>query len=543
MLKIGELTLKKQKLYFGLVLGVFISASLSFSIANAAPESEEQLPDFEIVVPWGLDQPRGQIIKSMIDNSSIAGKYNYIYTAVGGSPSDRDGLVSRFLAGDYPNLLLVTQDWYTEFAGYGIWYDFSANISSWSGNRAGWRTDIPAGWWSILDKANGDGTGTNIFALPFFGQTILPYVNLDNLTTAGLTEADFNDTLAKFMSSSKTLKDNGITAFAEIGQQISDLAYMNYMMGSTNNYINASANPATVFSWDTNDDYGVNGTLSVEGLAAWLKMKGEGYAQSTVDTTGGGDANSIFGLGQAASVFCGPWGTSIFMDAGLSATSFKAIAMPKTSDGVRSTVTGGGISMVPKAPLQSSTLQSDASLLAQWLLEDENQMKTVDNWLNTSWRIPVRESLKNNAWFTAAGHPERANFIIHIESQSYAFPWGRQHPKWLDIHEAVMMPGYRNAMLKVQYGKGYTDAEYKSMAQSALNKMAADIQCFYLGGPCVTITSPPSVVTYTSGGSTIISTIQQTTTKSGSTPGFELFVAIPIILGMAGMHLLRRRRK
>jgi ABC-type glycerol-3-phosphate transport system substrate-binding protein len=271
-------------------------------------------------------------------------------------------------------------------------------------------------------------------------------------------------------------------------------------------------------------------------------MKGEGYAQSTVDTDGGGQANDIFGRGDAAMVFCGPWGSSIFMNDGLPASDFTAIPMPKTADGVRSTITGGGMTMIPKVSLQpSQAYEDDAVYLSQWLLEDVNQMKIVDNWQNNSWRIPVRTSLVSNPWFTEAGHPERQNLVTHIQSQSYAFPWGRQHPKWLDVHTAVMMPGYKAAMNQIQYGNGYTDAQYTSIAQKSLDKMAADIQCYYLGGPCVAVSSQPSVVTTVIGGSTIVSTVSTTSTKS--TPGFELFVAIPLILGVAGIHSFRRRRK
>lgn len=529
------------------MLGVFILSSFSFGALNvtAKPASDNAttaLPNFEIVVPWGLDSPRGQIIASMVGNSSIGSSYNFTYTVVGGAPADRDALVSRFMAGDYPNLMIVTQDWYTEFSTFGIWHDFHNDIANWANNatRAGWQSDIPQGWWSILDQQMGNGSGTGIYALPFFGQTILPYLNLGLIHKAGLTVSDFNGTLAQFMASVKILHDKGITAFAEIGAQVSDLAYMNYMMGSTNNYINSSTDPATVFNWDANGYYGVNGSLSVQGLADWLKMKGEGYAQSAVDTTDGGGANDLFGAGNAAIVFCGPWASSIFMGDGLAADNFTAIAMPKTADGIRSTVTGGGMTMVPST---NNPYEADAVSLSQQLLETKNQMKTVDNWLNNSWRIPVRTSLINNAWFHDSAHPERQNFIIHTESQSYAFPWGRQYSKWLDVHTSVMMPGYRAALLQVEYGHGYTDAQYLSIAQSALDKMAADIQCFYLGGPCVTVSSQPSVVTITSGGSTIVSTVQQTTTTSKSTPGFELFIAIPIILGLAGINSMRRRRK
>jgi maltose-binding protein MalE len=529
--------MNRAKIIFVLITGAFLFAVIPF---NSVTAEVEQLPEFEIVMPWGLDHPRGQIIESMIDNSSIGTKYDFTYTAVGGGPSDRDGLVSRFLAGDYPNLIIVTQDWYTEFSGFGIWHDFSTDIAGWTGGRSGWQADIPDGWWSILDKENGDGSGTGIFALPFFGQTILPYVNLNNLTTAGLTESDVNDTLAKFMDAAETLDGAGITAFAQVGLLQSDLAYMNYMMGNTDNYINSSSDPATVFSWDANDKYGVNGSLSVEGLAAYLKLKGEGYVQSTVDTDGGGDVNNIFGAGDAAMVFCGPWGTDIFSGAGLPIADFKAIAMPKSSDGSRTTVTGGGISMVPTNQ-PAGDYADDAALLAQWLLEDENQMKTVDNWLDTSWRIPVRESLKNDPWFSDVAHPERANFVTHIESQQYAFPWGQQHPIWITVHESVMMPGYKSAMQKVTYGAGYTDAQYTTMAQNALNKMAADIQCFYLGGPCVTV-QEPVVTTIVSGGSTIISTIQNVSTTTAS-PGFEIFIAIPVFLTIAGFALLKRRKK
>ncbi|MHA2096043.1 MAG: hypothetical protein ACW98F_15590, partial [Candidatus Hodarchaeales archaeon] len=177
----------------------------------------------------------------------------------------------------------------------------------------------------------------------------------------------------------------------------------------------------------------------------------------------------------------------------------------------------GGISMVPTVTANASEI-ADAAELAQWLLDDENQMKTVDNWLGSSWRIPVRQSLKTDPWFTEAGHPERANFVTHIESQVYAFPWGKQHPEWLTVHESVLMPGYRDALLAVEYGKGYSDAWYTEQAQFALDKMAADIQCYYLGGPCVEIEEPGT-----------------------SAPGFELLVGTLAILGVA-LFATRKRR-
>ena len=506
--------MKKTNVFFAVTFGLILLASFGFAQTTAKPEAPA-VTNFEVVMPWGTDHERGKIIRSMIENHSTLGsKYNFTYTAVGGGPSDRNALIARFLAGDYPNLILATQDWYTEFAEFKIWYDFSDDIAAWSGDRAGWRADIPAGWWSILDKTNGDGTGDGIYALPFFGQSILPYINLDDFTDAGLTEDDV-DTLDGFMDAAETLADAGKTPYSMVGMLQSDLAYMNYMFGSTDNFINSSTDPATVFSWGTEDQYGVNGSLNVEGFAAYLKLKGEGWVPETVDTDGGGQANDQFTAGETSMVLCGPWGTSIFMG-GLDATDFKAVPMPKSSDGKRSTITGGGISFVPTITANATEL-ADAVELAQWLLDDENQMKTVDNWIGTSWRIPVRQSLKNDPWFTATGHPERANFVTHIESQVYAFAWGKQHPEWMTVHESVMMPGYRDALLEVTWGKGYSDSWYTDQAQLALDTMAARIQCYYLSGPCVEIEEPSAA------------------------PGFELLVGTLSILGVA-LFATRKRR-
>ncbi len=508
--------MKKTNVFFALTFGLILLASFSFAQTIAKPQAPAAT-NFEVVMPWGTDHERGKIIRSMIENHSTLGsKYNFTYTAVGGGPSDRDALVARFLAGDYPNLILATQDWYTEFAEFNIWYDFSDDIAAWSGDRAGWQADIPAGWWSILDKTEGDGSGDDIFALPFFGQSILPYINLNDFEDAGLTEADV-DTLDKFMAAAETLDGAGKTPYGMVGMLQSDLAYMNYMFGSTDNFINSSTDPANVFSWGSEDQYGVNGSLNVEGFAAYLKLKGEGWVPETVDTDGGGQVNDAFGAGNTSMALCGPWGTSIFMGAGLGASDFKAVPMPKTSDGVRSTITGGGISFVPTVTANATEL-ADAVELAQWLLDDENQMKTVDNWLGSSWRIPVRQSLKDDPWFTEAGHPERANFVTHIESQVYAFPWGKQHPEWLTVHSSVMMPGYRNALLDVEHGKGYTDAWYTEKAQSTLDEMAVTIQCYYLGGPCVELEEP-----------------------AASAPGFEFLVGTLAILGVALLATRKRR--
>jgi ABC-type glycerol-3-phosphate transport system substrate-binding protein len=243
--------LKKGKILF--IIGLF---SITFFVSNnQVSESTIQAVDFEIVVPWGLNHERGQIIQSMIENHSTLGtKYNFIYTQVGGGPADRDALTARLLAGDYPNLLLLTQDWYTEYSQFGIWYDFSNNITAWSGSRAGWREDIPDGWWSVLDKENGNGTGTGIFALPFFGQTVLPYINLNDFSDVGLLPSDV-DTIDGFLDAAKLLSENGKTGFAQVGRLQSDIAYMNYMLGSSDNYINSSMDPATVYGWDAENKY------------------------------------------------------------------------------------------------------------------------------------------------------------------------------------------------------------------------------------------------------------------------------------------------
>lgn len=502
-------------------MSVLLVATFGLGLSTVTPKTTQK-PNFEIVVPWERTHERTKIIASMFgNNTALNAKYNFTYTHVGGSPSDRADLTKRFLAGDYPNMIICTQDWYTEFYSYGsdIWHDFSTEIAAWSGDRAGWRTDIPTGWWSILDKDKGDGTGDNIFALPVWSQSVLPYINLNDFADAGLTAADV-DTIDDLFVAAEKLEDAGHVPFAMVGKLQSDLVYMNYMMGSTNNYINSSENPATVFSWDDEDLYGLNGSLSVEGFAAYMKLKGEGYVQETVDTDGGGEVNNIFGDGLASIAFCGPWGTSIFMDRGLGADEFKAIPMFKTSDGQRSTITGGGMSMVPTPGFTTEEI-NDAATLAQWLLEEENQMKTVSNWLDVSWRFPVRTSVTDNEWFTASGHPERANFKVHTESLSYAYPWGRQHPDWLTAHSSVLMPGYLDALLKVERGKGYTDAWYMEQAQCALDKMAAQIQANYLGGPYVTVTC---------GG------------EGGATPGFEI-IHVLLMIGLLGAIQVFRKRK
>jgi ABC-type glycerol-3-phosphate transport system substrate-binding protein len=506
--------MKKVKIGFLLTCAILFLASMGTGIGTSTTVKETQT-EFEIVMPWGLDHERGQIIASMIGNhSSLGTKYTYTYTQVGGGPSDRDALVARFIAGDYPDLIIVTQDWYTEWSEFDIWYDFSSDIAAWSGDRAGWREDIPAGWWSILDKQNGDGTGDNIFALPFFGQSILPYVNTKDLAAAGVAESEL-DTLEGFLGAAQKLKEANFTPFAQVGKLQSDIAYMNYMFGSTDNFIDSDSDPATVLPWDPEKKYGVNGTLNVEGLAAYLKLKGEGWVQETVDNDGGGEVNAIFGAHNASMVLVGPWGTGIFSGAGLPVEDFKAIPMPKSSDGERSTITGGGMSMIPTVG-KSDTVIADAAELAAWLLDDENQMKTVTNWLGVSWRVPVRQSVAENPWFTETGNPERANFIEHIKSQEYAYPWGKQHPEWISIHEQVMMPGYRDALLKVNYGQGYTDEQYLDMAQSALDAMAQQIETFYLA----------------KGKAQPVAT----------SPGFELPLAVFGIF-VAGVVLSGRRRR
>jgi ABC-type glycerol-3-phosphate transport system substrate-binding protein len=505
--------MKRTKILFALIFGVIFFASMGVTTSvQAKPQA-----DFEIVMPWGTDHERGKIIMSMIGNhSELGSKYTYTYTAVGGGPSDRDALVARFLAGDYPDLVIATQDWYTEFAQFGIWHDFKDDISAWSDDtvRVDWREDIPAGWWSILDKANGDGTGDDIFALPFFGQSVLPYVNLDDLAAAGVAVADL-DTLDGFMAAAKKLDDAGKVPFAQVGLLQSDIAYMNYMFASTDNFIDSSSDPATVLPWDGDKKYGVNGSLSVEGLAAYLKLKGEGWVPTTVDTDGGGQVNDHFKAGNTSMVLVGPWGTGIFSgEGGLEADAFKAIPMPKTSDGERSTITGGGMSLVPVVD-KSAAVIADAAELASWLLDDENQMKTVDNWLNVAWRVPVRQSVASDPWFTAAGFPERANHIVHIESQVYAFPWGKQHPEWITIHESVMMPGYKNALQSVVWGQGYTDTQYTEMAQKALDAMAQNIEIFYLAAGKI----------------------------GGATPGFEAPLAIFGIFVTGSAIAIVRKRK
>jgi len=470
---------------------------------------------------------------SMIGNHSTLGtKYNYTITAVGGGPNDRDALVARFLAGDYPDLMVVTQDWYAEFASFGIFHDFASEISAWSGDRADWVSDIPDGWWAILDRDNGDGSGDGIFALPFFSQTIIPYINLKNFTTAGLTAANVT-TLEGMLAAAEALDGAGITPFAMVGKLQSDIAYMNYMFGSTNNYITANSDPASVLGDGLN---GVNGTLSVEGFAAYMKLKGEGWVQSTVDTDGGGEVNTIFGAGDAAMVLVGPWGGGIFSGAGLPAEDFMAVPMWSNSDGSRSTVFGGGMTLVPSSALASdATMNTDAIELAQWLLDDENQLKTVSNWLNVTWRAPAMKSVLDDPWFTSSDLA--ANLVVHAESQDYAFPWGKQHPEWINIHENVMMPGYTDALAAITYNSPLTDAQYTAASQSALDDMAFAIQIFIL--PDIT----PSTVTSTDtlvDTSTVTGFVTDTVTAS---PGFDLYIAALAILAIGIIPILKRRRR
>ncbi|MHA2274850.1 MAG: extracellular solute-binding protein, partial [Candidatus Kariarchaeaceae archaeon] len=458
-----------------------LSAFDRFQNINS-PRKSVQAEDFEIIIPWDLNEDRGQIIKSMIDSHpTLADKYNYVYTQVGGSPDDRNILIDRFVSGNYPNLITCTQDWYSEFSQFDIWYDLAPNITEWNTEigRTDWLTDIPMGWWNVLDGVNGDGTGDSIFGLPFFGQTVLPYVNIDHFEAVGLDYMNPGselETIDEWLTTCQVLADAGFTPFAMVGEYSSDLAYMNYMLGSTDNYISSRYPPATVYPWDVNGLYGVNGALSVEGFAAYLKMKGEGWVQPTVDSTTGPGANNLFGTGQASMVFVGPWGTKLFEifsgNVGIK-LNFTAVDMPASSDGVRSTIIGGGMSMVPR--FHSDEMKQDAVDLAEWLLEGQNQMKTID-----LWRIPVRKSLKDEPWFTEAGHPERANYITHIESQEYAYPWGKQYPDWMSIHDNIMMPQYHQALSSVSWSGGYADDDYYQMAQNALDNMAFEIETNYL---------------------------------------------------------------
>ncbi|MFX1282936.1 MAG: ABC transporter substrate-binding protein [Promethearchaeota archaeon] len=543
--------MKKRKTLLSLIVATMMLVSLLSMVpqTNAAPTKDE----FEIVVPWGLDHPRGKIIKSMITNHSTLGdKYDYVFTAVGGSPSDRDALTARFLAADYPELIITTQDWYTEFSLMPIWHNFAPMIAGWT---AAERTDIPAGWWSILDFNNGDGTGDYIFALPFFGQSILPYVNTDIFKDAGLNythpEEDLED-VDEFLAACEAIDTDGNIAFAMVGDGSSDTTYMNYMLGSTDNYISDRFGTATgvptVMAWGDNDEYGLNGTLSVEGYAAYLKMKGEGWVQPEVMTSGGGYANSLFGNGSAGMVFCGPWGTSIFENTAKVAgvkLNFTAVPMPACSDGVRSTITGGGITWVPK--LLDATMKADALTLAEWLLDDENQMKTVENWLGESWRIPVKKSLTTDPWFSA--FPNRSNFVTHIESQEYAYPWGKQHPEWIAIHESVLMPGYYDALLAINYDGTYTDQNYIDAAQAALDDMAQEIEDDYLRG---SVTIPwflhePGTKTATATA-TVPTTVQETEIKTTvsvvtsvvSANGFGIIAAIA---GIGSIFFIAKKKR
>jgi maltose-binding protein MalE len=514
-----------RKIALGLSLLMFLSLLAVTNVTVATP----QLTDFEIVMPWGTDHERGKIIMSMVGNSSIGSDYNFVYTAVGGGPADRDALTARFLAGDYPNMLIVTQDWYTEFSEFGVWHDFAPEIGAWTGGRSTWQSDIPIGWWSILDKVSGNGDGSGIYALPMFGQSVLPYLNLDHFEAAGMnaTELAPDWTMVEFMSAAQNLSDAGYTPFAMVGKLQSDIAYMNYMMASTDDFIDSNTDPANVYAYGAGGAYGVNGTLSVNGFANYMKLKGEGLVQSTVDTDGGGEVNAIFTAGNASMVFCGPWGTGIFEGG---SQNFTAATMPRNENGERSTITGGGISLVPKyGDNLNLTTRAAAVNLAQDLLEDDAQMKTVTNYLNVAWRIPVRTSVTADPWFTEFDN--RTNFLYHVESQSYAFPWGKQHPKWIEIHESVMMPGYRDALLDVEYN--VTGQAYTAMAQAALDDMAYEIQVFYLVNIPTQVTGTTLITTIISGVTVIqTSIITQIVTSIVRAPGFTF------LFGLAGLSII-----
>lgn len=523
-----------MKKKIGILIGLILVFSMVVALTPTVAKVEKvQITDFEIVMPWGTDHERGKIIMSMIGNSSIAGDYNFIYTAVGGGPSDRDALKARFMAGDYPNLIIATLDWYTEFSLYkDFWVDFNTTIDVWP---AGWQADIPEGWWSILDKEYGNGSGDGIYALPFFGQSILPYINTDHFEDVGLNWTTDLDTIDEWVTACETLAAGGYTPFAMVGKLQSDLAYMNYMLASTDNLINSSVDPATVFSWGASDEYGLNGSMSVDGFTTYLKMKGEGWVPTTVETDGGGEANTIFGAGDASIVFCGPWGTSTFEGKGLE--NFTAVHMPASSDGKRSTIIGGGMSMIPKYG-QNTTETNDAILLANWLLDDENQMKTVENWLNVAWRIPVRRSVTTDPWFTA--FPNRTNFLTHVDSQNYTYAWGRQHPVWMDVHESIVMPGYLEALQSVTRGADLTDTEYEAIAQLALDKMAAKIQCYYLGGPCVVIPEYTTIEVPTEVPTVVTSIVTSLVTSIVRASGFS---ALVLVVGIVPFLYLRRKKK
>jgi hypothetical protein len=82
-----------------------------------------------------------------------------------------------------------------------------------------------------------------------------------------------------------------------------------------------------------------------------------------------------------------------------------------------------------------------------------------------------------------------------------------------------MMRGYKAAMQDIEYGKGYSDDFYTEKAQTALDAMAIDIQCFALGGPCVTPEEP------------------------AATPGFEITGVAFTIVAAAMLVIIQRKRK
>lgn len=541
--------MKKSRTLMSLLVAsmMFLALLSVLPQVKAVPEAVAA-DEFEIVMPWGTDHVRGQIIRSMIGNHSTLGtKYNYVYTAVGGGPADRDALTARFLAGDYPELIITTQDWYSEFATYGIFENFANVIAGWTPAEV---ADIPKGWWSILDFDQGDGSGGFIYALPFFGQSILPYVNTDDFKAAGLNDThpeEDLETVAEFLSACAALDAAGKTPFAMVGDGSSDTTYMNYMLGDVDNYISKRSGTVTVPA--TVKGY-LNSTLNMEGLAAWLKLKGEGWVQSAVDTSGGGYANSLFGNGSASIVFCGPWGTSIFEETSAKAgvkLNFTAVPQFNCSDGSRSTITGGGITWVPKT-LTNATMKADAMTLAEWLLDDVNQMKTVDNWLKQSWRIPVKKSLASNAWFSQ--FPNRTNFVTHIESQEYAYPWGKQHSKWISIHESVLMPGYKAATHSITWNSTlYNDTYYEKVATDALDKMAQEIEVNYIGVDIPHTIVQTTVSVSVEPGTTVVETVIQTSiietvsivTSIVQASGFGVLVAIAGISSL--LYIARRQRK
>ncbi len=166
--------------------------------------------------------------------------------------------------------------------------------------------------------------------------------------------------------------------------------------------------------------------------------------------------------------------------------------------------------------------------------------------MTQAWRIPVRTSLKDKPWISAFDN--RSNFATHIESQSYAFPWGKQHPEWLTVHSDVMIPGYLTGLNNVTWNQEYSDQVYMQMAQNTLDEIAWTIQTYYLGGILTTTETPTtsdttSKTSDTIDTSTIIATVDPSTRPT--TPTITSITGSPIVLlaGLICIYGIKRKRR